>query len=78
MMYGKVTDFKRSVATEGDETVVFSSCEWPSREVRDAAMKKMHNDPEMQAGLNKPDQPTSMQRMNFGGLTLVVDVHRGK
>lgn len=75
---GKVTDFKRSVATEGDETVVFSWCEWPSKEVRDAAMKKMQEDPEMVAGMKKPDQPMSMQRMIFGGFSPVVDERRAK
>ena len=71
---GKVTDFKRSVAAEGDEVVVFSWCEWPTKEVRDAAMKKMHEDPEMSAGMNDPDPPFSMKRMIFGGFMPIVDV----
>ena len=75
---GKVTDFKRSVATESDETVVFSWVEWPSKDVRDAAMKKMQTDPEMTAGMKKTDQPMSMQRMIFGGFQPVVDERRAK
>ena len=75
---GKVTDFKRSVASEGDETVVFSWCEWPSKEVRDAAMKKMESDKETMEAMKKPDQPANMQRMIFGGFTPVVDEKRGK
>lgn len=75
---GKVTDFKRAVAADGDETVVFSWCEWPSKDVRDAAMKKMHEDPEMQAGMKKTDQPFSMQRMIFGGFMPIVDERRAK
>ena len=75
---GKVTDFKRSVGTEGDETVVFSWCEWPSKDVRDAAMKKMQTDPEMVEGMKKPNQPMSMQRMIFGGFSPVVDERRAK
>lgn len=75
---GKVTDFKRSVATEGDETVVFSWCEWPSKAVRDAAMNKMQEDPEMLEGMKKPDQPMSMKRMIFGGFAPVVDERRAK
>ena len=75
---GKVTDFKRSVGTESDETVVFSWIEWPSKDVRDAAQKKMQDDPEMQASMKKPDMPFSMQRMIFGGFQQVVDQRRGK
>jgi uncharacterized protein YbaA (DUF1428 family) len=75
---GKVTDMKRAVAAEKDETVVYSWCEWPSKEVRDAAMKKMQEDPEMTAMMKKPDQPMNMQRMIFGGFQPIVDERRGK
>ena len=75
---GKVTDFKRAVSAESDETIVFSWCEWPSKEVRDAAMKKMETDPEMVASMKKTDQPFSMQRMIFGGFSPVVDERRAK
>ena len=75
---GKVTDMKRAVAAESDETVVFSWCEWPSKEVRDAAMKNMESDPEMLASMNKPDQPMNMKRMIFGGFAPIVDERRAK
>jgi uncharacterized protein YbaA (DUF1428 family) len=75
---GKVTDMKRAVAAESDETVVFSWCEWPSKEVRDAAMKKMENDPESKASMNKPNQPMNMKRMIFGGFAPVVDERNGR
>jgi uncharacterized protein YbaA (DUF1428 family) len=67
---GKVTDFKRSVAAEADETVVFSWVEWPSKSVRDAAYEKMRNDPDMQPS---KDMPANMQRMIYGGFTTIVD-----
>ena len=73
---GKVTDFKRAVAAESDETVVFSWVMWPSKEARDAGQKKMQADPEMQAGMSKTDQPFSMQRMIFGGFATIVDSKR--
>jgi uncharacterized protein YbaA (DUF1428 family) len=53
-------------------------CEWPSKEVRDAAMKKMQEDPDMAEGMKKGNQPFSMQRMVFGGFRPVVDERRSK
>jgi len=75
---GKQTDFKRSVAAESDETVVFSWCEWPSKEVRDAAMKKMESDPEMMASMKQENPPMSMKRMIFGGFAPMIDQKRAK
>ena len=44
---GKVTDFRRAVKAKADEAVLFSWLEYPSREVRDAAVKKYMSDPKM-------------------------------
>ena len=61
---GKVTDFRRAVAAEPGESIVFSWIVYPSKEVRDAANKKMMEDERM-----KPtgDVPFDMKRMIFGG-----------
>lgn len=70
--HGKLTDFYLSVKTEEDETVVFSWIEWPSKEVRDAGMKKVMEDPRMQPGDAEP--PFDMKRMIFGGFVPILDL----
>ena len=56
------------------ETVVFSWIEWPSKEARDAANKKMMEDPEMK----NMDMPFDGKRMIFGGFELIFDTGAGK
>jgi uncharacterized protein YbaA (DUF1428 family) len=66
---GKITDFRRAVQAESDETVVFSWIEWPSKEVRDAAWPKVMADPRMQG----VDVPFDGKRMIFGGFRPILD-----
>lgn len=68
---GKVTDFRRAVAAEPGEHIVFSWVVWPSKEVRDAANKKMMEDPRMQP---KGEVPFNMQRLVMGGFRPIVQV----
>lgn len=70
---GKTTDFKRAVKAEGHETVVFSWIEYPSKEVRDAANKKMREDPRMEEMAK--DMPFDGKRMIFGGFMPIFDEH---
>ena len=68
---GKLTDFRGAVKAREDEVVVFSWFEYPSKEVRDAAMQKMMSDPRMQAmGEN---MPFDGKRMIFGGFVPILD-----
>ena len=62
---GKQTDFHRAVQAKDDETVVFSWVEWPDKATRDAAMKKMMEDPRMDPKENP--MPFDGMRMIFGG-----------
>lgn len=68
---GKLTDFKLAVKAEAGENVVFSWVEYPSKEVRDEANRKIMADPRMKlAG----DMPFDGKRMIFGGFELLIDI----
>ena len=66
---GKVTDFKRAVQARPDEVVMFSWIEWPSKEIRDAGMKKLMADERMR----DMAMPFDGQRMVFGGFQPILD-----
>lgn len=68
---GKVTDFKRAVKAENDETVVFSWIEYPSKEVRDLAHKKMMEDPRVKE--MGESMPFDGKRMIMGGFKPILD-----
>ena len=62
----------QEVKRASDETVVFSWIEWPSREVRDAGMKKMMDEPSMQPDRNP--MPFDGKRIIFGGFRPILDM----
>ena len=67
---GKLTSFPMAVKRKEDETVVFSWITWPSKAVRDEGMKKVMEDPRMDA---LKDMPFDGQRMIFGGFQVIVE-----
>ena len=72
---GKITDFRRAVQATSEETVAFSWVEWPDKATRDAAMKKMTEDPRMDPSTpGNPPMPFDGKRMIFGCFEQVVEV----
>ncbi len=67
---GKVTDFKGAVQATPDESVVFGWLEYPDRATRDAANRRMREDPRMK----DMDMPYDGRRMIYGGFEAIVDV----
>jgi len=69
---GKLTSFPMAVKREPNETVIFSWITWPSRAVRDAAWKKLTDDPRMSQQFNP--MPLDGKRLIYGGFQVIIDV----
>ena len=68
---GQETSFTMAVKRKDDETVVFSWILWPSRQARDAWMKKAMEDPRMKHEPNS--MPFDGKRMIYGGFEAIVE-----
>jgi uncharacterized protein YbaA (DUF1428 family) len=66
---GVLTDFYKATLAKEDETPVFSWVEYPDRATRDAANKKMQEDPAMAA----TQLPFDGKRMFWGGFEQIVN-----
>ena len=67
---GEVTSFTMAVQRKADEAVIFSWVWWPDKATRDAAWKRMMDDPAMS---NFADMPFDGKRMIFGGFEVMVE-----
>ena len=68
---GDVTSFPMAVKCGEDETVVFSTVVWPSKDVRDAGWDAIMADPRMH-----PDQnpmPFDGKRLIYGGFDVILE-----
>lgn len=70
---GKLTDFRRAVQAQDDESVVFSWAEWPSKAVRDKGVKAMMADERMHSA----QMPFDGKRLIYGGFLPILDVRHG-
>ena len=67
---GKNTDFFGAVKAKNNEDVLFSWIEYPSKDIRDVAEKKMKEDPAMD---EMKEMPFDGSRMIFGGFETILD-----
>jgi uncharacterized protein YbaA (DUF1428 family) len=68
---GKQTDFRKAVALEPNEKVVFSWVIWPDKATADANNEKMMTDPRMEE--MGSEMPFDARRMVFGGFEPIVE-----
>lgn len=71
---GQQTDFRRSVALEPGEKVVFAWIAWPDKATADASRDKMLQDERMAQFTS--DMPFDSKRMIFGGFEQIVEEGR--
>ncbi|MFL6606301.1 MAG: DUF1428 domain-containing protein [Steroidobacteraceae bacterium] len=68
---GKVTDYKGAVKATGDENVVYSWIEWPSKELHDAVWPKIMADERMKPG--QATMPFDGKRMIYGSFSAILE-----
>jgi uncharacterized protein YbaA (DUF1428 family) len=66
---GAVTDFYKATQAKADETPIFSWIEYPDKATRDAANKKMSEDPQAA----NPDLPFDGKRMFWAGFKQIIN-----
>ena len=75
---GKVTDYYRAVDAKDDEVIMFSWVEWPDKETRNEAMKKMEALMETDPNYDMKNNPMPFDgmRMIYGGFEPVVNLSK--
>ena len=70
---GKITDFKRAVKLENDETVVFSWIFWPDKATNQACTAAMESDDRWKNLEADMMDSVDGKRMIFGGFETIFD-----
>lgn len=73
---GSVTDMRKAVHAEAEESIVFAWVEWPDKNTREAAMAKMMADDFVDDRLDsqKNPMPFDGSRLIYGGFTSIVEL----
>jgi uncharacterized protein YbaA (DUF1428 family) len=71
---GKQTDFRRAVAAEPGEKIVFSWQIWPDKAFFEVAEARMHEDPRMDSA---GEPPFDARRLILGCFVPIASVGRG-
>ena len=71
---GEVTDLRRAVRANPDETIVFSWIEWPSKAARDAGNAAAAADPRITDGPAGERDIMDPKRMIYGGFEPLVSL----
>lgn len=66
---GKITDFRRAVLAQPDETIVFSWITWPNKAARDAGWEKLMKDERMMG----MQMPFDGKRMIYGAFEPILE-----
>ena len=69
----EVMPFPAVIKLEPGETLVYASVEFESEDVRNDAMKKIMEDPEMMESMKDKEPPFDYKRMVYGGFRILVD-----
>jgi len=70
---GKRTDFRKAVAAEPGEKIVFSWILWPDKATADAAHEAIHEDERFKA---MTEMPFDGRRMIFGAFEPILNLRR--
>ena len=68
---GEITSLPMAVKCGKNETVVFSSIIWPSKEIRDAGWQAVMEDPRMDPEHNP--MPFDGKRLIYGGFDVILE-----
>ena len=71
---GKITSFPQAVKLKAGETVVFSWIVYKNRRERDNIMKKVMEDPRLEAYMDPKVLPFDGKRMFWGGFKPIVEL----